>query len=277
VTRTVFVDDVDLPLRVTEIMYRPLPPEPGSLFSADDFEFVELINAGPNPVDLLGVRFTAGIDFDFSRSPDRVLEPGEHVVVVEDLGAFSSRYDVAAIHVAGEYEGKLSNSGDSLRVVDGRDTVIQEFAFDDAWVPQTDGAGYSLHIVDPSAPPDTWGAAEAWGASAEVGGSPGGPDSPWFPGGWQIPGDYNQDGSADIADAVATLLHLFAGSVAPAPCGGGGSAGSMALLDSNGDGRVDLGDPVHLLGFLFLGGPSHELGTECVPVTGCPDVCAERP
>jgi hypothetical protein len=44
-------------------------------------------------------------------------------------------------------------------------------------------------------------------------------------------------------------------------------------LDSNGDASVDLSDVVHLLSYLFQGGPPHVLGTECFPIAGCPTRC----
>jgi hypothetical protein len=47
----------------------------------------------------------------------------------------------------------------------------------------------------------------------------------------------------------------------------------MALLDVNADGKLDLSDPVSLLGFLFLGGTPPVLGTECIKIAGCPAKC----
>ena len=40
-----------------------------------------------------------------------------------------------------------------------------------------------------------------------------------------------------------------------------------------GDQSVDLPDAVHMLRYLFLEGPPPLLGTECVWIEGCPDVC----
>ena len=59
-------------------------------------------------------------------------------------------------------------------------------------------------------------------------------------------GDANSDGSADIADAVFILLHLFAGGRAP-DC--------QRAADTTGDGTIDLGDAIYLLDFLFKDGP----------------------
>ena len=48
--------------------------------SADSFEWIELKNVGPGPLDLTPVRFTKGIDFDFAGSAVTTLEPGERVL-----------------------------------------------------------------------------------------------------------------------------------------------------------------------------------------------------
>ena len=57
-------------------------------------------------------------------------------------------------------------------------------------------------------------------------------------------GDVNDDGSIDLADAVATLANLFGGS--PISC--------EDAADTNDDGALDLADPVFLLAALFTGG-----------------------
>ncbi len=45
--------------------------------------------------------------------------------------------------------------------------------------------------------------------------------------------------------------------------------------DVNDDGKLDLSDPVSILGFLFLGGSPPVLGTECVRIAGCPESCRQ--
>jgi len=61
-----------------------------------------------------------------------------------------------------------------------------------------------------------------------------------------IRGDANNDGGADISDAVAILNDLFLGIPSPAPC--------RDSLDTNDSGVVDLSDGVYLLVYLFQGG-----------------------
>ncbi|HZN58230.1 MAG TPA: hypothetical protein VFD71_09170, partial [Planctomycetota bacterium] len=98
-------------------------------------------------------------------------------------------------------------------------------------------------------------------------------------GGGQVPGDMNQDGKLDISDAPALLGHLFLGTFPLMPCSGGDRTavdpgpGNLALLDSNGDTKIDLSDVVRNLNYLFLGGQAPVLGTECIRIVECPNVC----
>jgi len=100
------------------------------------------------------------------------------------------------------------------------------------------------------------------------------PDAP-PPGGLQLPGNFNQDASLDISDAIALLGYLFAGSPVALPCEATGldAEGNQALMDVNADGDVDLADAVYLLNFLFTGGTSPVAGTDCVRLTGCSEAC----
>ncbi len=93
-------------------------------------------------------------------------------------------------------------------------------------------------------------------------------------GGGQIPGDANQDGRLDIADGVKILVELF---VNPGglPCDGPiDSAANAKVFDVNADAGVNVADALYVLNYLFADGPPPSLGTGCVPVLGCPDVCA---
>ena len=265
---------VDEGLRITEIMYHPAPPPDGDPLDQDEFEFVELENTGDQPIDLDGVRFVEGIKFDFTDSAVTTLRPGEVAVLVENLPAFASRYDLARILVAGEYTGKLSNRGERIRLVGPLGETLHDFEFDDAWHPMADGAGPSLEIVDRLASVETWADGGAWRASDAGFGTPG-VSSSTNSGGFQLPSDLNQDGQLDVSDAVSLLGYLFAGNPAVLPCGNGSTTAesNRALLDSTGDGGVDLSDAVYVLNYLFLGGPSPELGNECVRIPTCPEAC----
>jgi hypothetical protein len=119
------------PLRISEVMYHPRDPQDGEAGDAEDFEIVELVNDSPiDTVNLTGVAFTDGIEFVCSSG---TLQPGQRTVVVRSREAFAQRYG-DQVSVAGEYgEGSnLSNGGESLRLVDRFDQLIQEFTYDDA-------------------------------------------------------------------------------------------------------------------------------------------------
>ena len=96
-------------------------------------------------------------------------------------------------------------------------------------------------------------------------------------GGLQAPGDTNQSGDVDISDIIGLLEHLFLGT-GELPCDGGTvfDSGNIALLDWNQDGSgVDNSDAVYGLSRLFLAGPDHALGNDCLLIQGCPSIEAQ--
>ena len=265
----------DVPLRITELMYHPRDPDPASAFGDDDFEFIEMQNVGSTTLDLEGFRVRGAVEFDFTGA-GIVLLPGEIVLLVKRLDAFVERYPFLGATIAGEYAGRLRNSGESVVLSGSLGEPILEFSYSDAWEPETDGLGRSLVIVNANGARDSWGEAASWTASAEIDGSPGFVDGGEPPvGGFQQPGDLNQDGALDISDAVNLLSRLFLGGGGELPCDGAsiseGANGLLANLD--GIGGVDLTDPVYLLNYLFLSGPPPALGENCVRIEGCPTAC----
>jgi len=167
------------PLVISELMYHPAPPASvNDTNDADNFEYVELMNVGSNTLNLAGFRFTNGIEFTFTASNAvTVLGPGERVLIVKHLAAFTSRYG-APSNVAGVYDGNLDNAGERLTLVGPRLEPILDFVYSDDWYPVSDGFGFSLVIVDPYAPLDTWGTRANWRVSSLEFGSPGAEDPP---------------------------------------------------------------------------------------------------
>jgi hypothetical protein len=165
-------------LRITELMYHPSLPtateRAAGFTDADDFEYLELRNLGPADLDLLGVRFTAGVQFDFTHAAITNLAAGARVLVVRNPEAFNCRYG-PGLPVAGAYTGALDNGGEPIRLIDRFGLVIEEFAYRDRgdWPAAADGTGPSLEAVRfdlaPSSPAH-------WQASPTFGGSPGGPE-----------------------------------------------------------------------------------------------------
>ena len=272
--RAVFTDPDERPLRISEIQYRPDEPPPGSPFENDDFEFVEIFNAGSTAVSLEGVRLDAGITLDLSASGLDTIEPGQRIIAVENIDGFVAKYDPTGLVIAGEYSGRLANEGEVVSLRGPLGETLFEVRYDSAWYPQTNGGGRSLVLVDPFAPPSAWSLAESWKPSAAAGGSPGLADPDDADRGLQRPGDSNQDGRLDLTDAVSLLLRLFAGSTATLPCEGDlGSVSNKFVLDVSGNGSVTLSDAVYLLNYLFREGPPPAAGTQCVWTDGCASTC----
>ena len=155
-------------LRITEVMYNPPDGSAG--------EFIELQNTSYDlPLELGGVRFTAGIEFTF---PTMTLEPRSHAVVVKDREFFELIHG-RGINIAGVFEdGKLHNDGEaiSLSLPDPVDVHIHKFTYDHAWHPATDSTGFSLELRDPDRELETWNDRSAWMPSFARHGSPGAPN-----------------------------------------------------------------------------------------------------
>ncbi|MCK5643083.1 MAG: lamin tail domain-containing protein, partial [Gammaproteobacteria bacterium] len=131
-------------LKVTEVMYNPI--------GGKEYEFIELYNNGPETLELGGLKMVQEevIRFDFANSPVTSLAPDDYVLVVNDLPAFSSRYTISDIKIAGEYSGNLSNSGERLSFTGMWDSPILSFEYNDSrgWPLAADGAGHSIVPVD---------------------------------------------------------------------------------------------------------------------------------
>ncbi|MFP6872403.1 MAG: lamin tail domain-containing protein, partial [Verrucomicrobiales bacterium] len=163
-------------LAISELHYHPSnPSRPEELTVSadrDDYEFVEFLNTGINPVDLTGVHFTDGINFTFPINT--ILDPDKRLVIVRDLEAFTARYgEDENVLIAGQYSGRLSNDGERLAVFSDATGDILEFSYNDQfpWPTLADGTGHSLVALG-----QALAEADNWGAHALSGGAPGYPD-----------------------------------------------------------------------------------------------------
>jgi hypothetical protein len=165
-------------LRITEVHYHPAPAsatEEAMGWTDSDFEYLELQNIGTTSINMTDVRFTKGIDFDFS--PETIIEPGAFLLIVKNQAAFASRYG-AGLPVAGEWDpgDKLSNGGENIKLSLGSGTAIIEFTYDDnaPWPTSPDGGGSSLTLILPTETlPTDHSNPLAWQASQQTGGTPG--------------------------------------------------------------------------------------------------------
>lgn len=168
-------------LVVSELMYHPGPPtaeeSAAGHVSSDDFEYIELLNVGDQPIDLAGSSFSAGIRLGFAAGPDAVLDPGESALLVRDEAAFRFRYGDEPRIRGVFFDGSLDNDSERLTLVgeDGAEILSLDYSDGGSWPQTADGTGFSLVLADPTGGVDL-DRGSSWRASAEVGGSPGAED-----------------------------------------------------------------------------------------------------
>ena len=165
-------------LAIAEFLYDPSASTVDEMLAGFDdgdlFEFLRLENYSQTNVDLTAVRFTDGISFDFAMSPIRVLPPGGVAILVGNLEAFRFRYGSSFdALIAGEYQGRLSDGGEALRIIGEENAIIHEFEFDNnaPWPVLDELDGHSIVLNNSE---DDHGVGANWVASALVGGTPGG-------------------------------------------------------------------------------------------------------
>ncbi len=202
---------------VTEVMYNPADPtaaeEAAGFDNNDDFEFIELLNIGDQPVSFYEARLRGGADYDFPEALQ--LAPGQRVVLASNVEAFKQRYGTD-VPVYGQYADGLTNSGDriTLRAYDG--STILEFTYsdDEPWPADADGEGKSLVLKDTSGAADPT-LASSWAAGAKDNGTPGTDESGQSGGEGPGPGDPGLDWladthrtlTADIVDGALTVTY----------------------------------------------------------------------
>jgi hypothetical protein len=161
-------------LCVSEVHYHPAAPSTAEIAAgftnANDFEFIEFRNGGNATYDLADVSLISGIQFTFAGSAVTNLAPGGYVLVVRNKAAFETRYGTG-LPVAGEYSGKLGNSGERIVAQLGTE-VILDFTYGTTapWPISPDGGGTSLEVIDPNGDLNS---PLNWRASFALGGSPG--------------------------------------------------------------------------------------------------------
>lgn len=157
-------------LRITEIMYHPASG--GVPGDEDNYEFLELKNAGATPLNVSGF-FFEGITYRFP--PGSVIPAQSFYVLARSRVAMSNRYPGITVH--GIYTAKLDDAGEKIRLRNSDSNTVLSVEYDDdpPWPLSPDGLGYSLVLADPSGNPDS---AQTWRASSSIHGSPGADDPP---------------------------------------------------------------------------------------------------
>lgn len=142
-----------------EINYHPAD-------TAGETEWVELQNLMGVDVDISGWAIDEGIGFEFSEG---TIIPGNGFFLVAADPNASSLSGRGAL---GPFSGRLSNSGESLRLVNRNGRVMDEITYEDGgeFPVGADGAGATLAKRDEGSAQGTF---ENWVASPAVGGTPG--------------------------------------------------------------------------------------------------------
>lgn len=143
-------------VRISEILYHPLD---------DDLsEYVKITNYGSTTVPLRGMRLSGDISHTFKE--DTLLAPSESIVVTRNALALSLQCPTSPI--AGNYNGRLPNSGGKVRLRTPNDIILDEVNYGDGdtlWATAADQQGYALVLRDPHNPmplsdPSRWQAVD---------------------------------------------------------------------------------------------------------------------
>ena len=172
---------------ISEIMYHPYH----ALNTPEKIaqEYIELFNRGKGAVNLSGWRLTDGVDFTL---PQVILGAGRYLVVAADVNVFIAKY-AGVSNVVGGWDGRLSNSGEAIELVDAGGLGIDRVYYADEgdwsmrflgpielghrgweWSDAHDGGGKSLELISP-AMPNEYG--QNWAASEPNNGTPGAANS----------------------------------------------------------------------------------------------------
>ncbi len=131
-------------LVVSELLYWPSEEEGG-----ERGEYMELRNRGYVAVDVSGWYFDRGIEFVFPAGS--VIGAREHLVVAKDADYLVGRYyGIELGKVVGGYSGRLSNSGERIRLRDtvGMERIDFEYGVGGDWPAVAfGGTGHSLEFV----------------------------------------------------------------------------------------------------------------------------------
>ena len=108
-------------------------------------EFIEIYNPGPDAVDLNGWRISSAVDFTFTNPT--LLPVGSFVLIAEDPATMSSSFGVSA---HGPWLGKLNSDGETVRLRDTTDSVIDEadYKVGFPWPVTANGGGPSIELIN---------------------------------------------------------------------------------------------------------------------------------
>jgi|GEM_PF-2652211 len=152
-------------LVISEIMYHPAEldlPYP-DYEDREDAEFLEIWNSGTAAIDVSNYSFD-GISYCFPTGT--TLTQGQRIILTKDATVFQNVFGLVPF---GVYEGKLSNSGEKILLVDDQGIKIHEVDYEDNhhWPVLADGLGQSLELICTNCDNEAY---QNWGASTDSSG-----------------------------------------------------------------------------------------------------------
>lgn len=130
-------------LVISKINYHPSPT--AAYPDDDDLEFIEIRNNSDVTVNLTGIYFR-GTGLTYCFPSGNTLGPHLSLIIASNTNAFRATWDITPF---GQFTRHLSNSSESLVLLDAFGNVIDEVCYYDVapW-PAADGNGYYLKLTD---------------------------------------------------------------------------------------------------------------------------------
>jgi len=123
-------------LMISKIMYHPLDDA--------DAEFIQILNAGDEAVDLTDYQISEAVDFIF---PAAQIAPNEEIRIAKDADLFPNFQGQLYTWT----DGKLSNNGEAIRLSDAYGIVVDQVIYSplEPWAVEAAGTGASLVLISP--------------------------------------------------------------------------------------------------------------------------------
>ena len=119
------IDENLTSLKITEIHYHPLDQVTGvDTIDGKELEFIELKNIGTTDLNLTESSFINGISYVFPQGS--ILSSNQFSIITSNAFEFNNRYGFLP---DGEYEGQLSNSGESVVFINAALDTILNFKY----------------------------------------------------------------------------------------------------------------------------------------------------
>ncbi len=156
-------------IKITEIHYHPLAMD---TIEDGNLEFIELKNTGTSTLDISGLEFVNGIDYEFPQETQ--LGPNKFMVLASYGKYF---YKIYGFMPFDNYRGQLDNNGERIVLLSPiNDTLCSIRYYDtDEWPDSTDGEGYSMVPTELN-PTNDQNNPSDWRRSYNMYGSPGADD-----------------------------------------------------------------------------------------------------